>query len=339
VHARELRVGINERRPGRLWLEQRDRLGRERDLATLAQAQGNARVELQRSCCRFLVAAGTEGGKRLLERLSGLAAAAGLEGSVRPADKEVGPLGSVGRRELERPGEPRLGLGGIETERPLAGEREEAPSRRGELLGLLRIAGRLGELERLQVVVGEHLGHVLDPLARLALDPGCRGTVATCPLRPRDLAVGNVAHEQVPERVLALPFHRARPGRADELLAGKLMQRQLEFALVPVADLGQRAHPKDLAEHGRVLEQALAVRRERVQAGGDQCLQALGQRRLGEDVSPVIEGAVCEQSHELLRIEWVAARAFEDRLLELPAEVSAGSEVRDELGRLLVRER
>ncbi len=98
------------------------------------------------------------------------------------------------------------------------------PRWHGELLGQLSIAGRLGELERLHVVVGEHLGDVLYPLARLALDPGCRGAVATCPLCARDLAVGNIAHEQVPERVFALSLHRARPGRANELFARKVVQ-------------------------------------------------------------------------------------------------------------------
>jgi hypothetical protein len=188
-------------------------------------------------------------------------------------------------------------------------------------------------------VVGEHLGQILDPLARFALDPGCRGAVATCPLRPRDLAVGNVAHEQVPERILALPFHRARAGRADELLAGKLVQGQLEVTRLATADLSQGAHPKDLADYGRVLKQALAFRRERVQTGGDERLQTLGQRRLRQGISRLVESAVCEKAHELLRIERVAARSLEYRLLELSAEVGARGEVGDELSRLLVRER
>src|SRR5947208_16299020 len=50
--------------------------------------------------------------------------AAGLEGSVGPADKEVGPLDSLGWRQLERSGEPRLGLGGIEAQRPFARDRK-----------------------------------------------------------------------------------------------------------------------------------------------------------------------------------------------------------------------
>ena len=126
------------------------------------------------------------------------------------------------------------------------------------------------------------------------------------PLRPGDLGVGDIADEQMPERVLALSLHRAHPGRADELLPGQLVQSQLELGLVAAADLGQRAHPEHLPEHGRVLKQALPLRRERVQAGGDQRLQTLRQLHLaGTQV------AVGEQAHELLRIERVAARPLQ----------------------------
>ena len=98
-------------------------------------------------------------GERLLECGRGFAViSAGLGGGVRPADEELGPFGIAGRGELEGAGEPHLRLGGIEAERALAGQREKTPRRRGELPRLLRGAGGLGELERLQVVVGEHLG-------------------------------------------------------------------------------------------------------------------------------------------------------------------------------------
>ena len=137
----------------------------------------------QRPCFGLRLAAGAEDGERLLERGCGLARPAGLVGGVRPADEQLRPLRIVGRGELERAGEPRFRLGGVEAERPLAGEREEAPRRHGELLRLLRVAGGLGQLERLQVVVGEYLGQVLDPLARLALDPGGRRAVTAGPLR------------------------------------------------------------------------------------------------------------------------------------------------------------
>ena len=139
----------------------------------------------------------------------------------------------------------------------------------------------------------------------------------------------------MPERVLALALHRARAGRADELLAGKLVQRQLELALVAAADLGQGTDPEHLPEHGRVLEQALPLRRKRVQAGGDQRLQALRQIRLRQGLSLRLQAAIGEQPHELLRVERIAARPLEHCPLELFAEDGLGDQMRDELGRLL----
>jgi hypothetical protein len=112
------------------------------------------------------------------------------------------------------------------------------------------------------------------------------------------------------------------------------VQDQLELALIAAADLGQGAHPEDLPEHGRVLEQALALRRECVQAGGDQRLHALRQLRLVGG-----EAAVGEQAHELLGVERVAACPLEDGLLELFAEDGGGDQVGDELGGFLIRGR
>ena len=125
----------------------------------------------------FRVVAGTEDDERLLERSRGLARTTSLKSSVGPASEQLGPPGIVGRGEVERAGEPRFCLGGVEAERALAGERKKAASGCGEVVCLLRVAGRLGELERLQVVVGEYLGQVLDPVASSALDPGGRRAV------------------------------------------------------------------------------------------------------------------------------------------------------------------
>ena len=84
----------------------------------------------------------------------------------------------AGGGERERLGEARLGALDVERERALAGQGQVADRVRLELLRLLGLAGGAGELERAQVVVGEHVGQVLGPLAGLALDPGGRGAVA-----------------------------------------------------------------------------------------------------------------------------------------------------------------
>src|SRR2546430_8325592 len=65
-----------------------------------------------------------------------------------------------------------------------------------------------GELERVAVVVRERLRVIVR--TGQGVDPGRRGPVLLSPRRSRDLPVGHVSHEQVPERVLRL----SRNGRA-----------------------------------------------------------------------------------------------------------------------------
>ena len=132
--------------------------------------------------------------------------------------------------ELERAGEARLARSHVERERALAGESQVADRVRLKLLRLLCVGGGADELERGQIVVGEHVGQVLRPLACLALDPGGGRAVAGGSGGARDLRVADVPDQQVPEAVLALAFHRARTQRADELLAGELVQRELDLA-------------------------------------------------------------------------------------------------------------
>ena len=60
--------------------------------------------------------------------------------------------------------------------------------------------------------------------------------------------------------------------------------------LVSAAECGQRPGPEDLAHHGGVLDDRLAVRRERVEPGGDQRLHSLGERDLlvGGEPDPAV---------------------------------------------------
>ena len=256
-------------------------------------------------------------------------------GRLRPALEQGGALAVAGGGERERFGQVLLRAFDVECERALAGEGEVADRAFLELLRLSFLAGGAGELERLQVVVGEHVGQVFCPLARLALDPGGGGAVAGGAGGAGDLRVADVSDQQVPEAVLGLPLHRAGARGADELLAGELVQGELDLARLARAHLGERAGPEDLAHHGGVLEQALALGGERVQAGGDQRLH-----RVGDLLDrPAQLTAVGEQTHELLRVERVAARPLEQRLLCLRRQDRALEERGEEAGRLLVRER
>ena len=79
----------------------------------------------------------------------------------------------------------------------------------------------------------------------------------------------------------------------------------------------ERAAPERLAEHGRVEQQLLLLRRERVEPRGDDPLHRLGQVAAGV-------AALGEHARELLGVERVAAGAREQLLLL----VSAGSSCR-----------
>ena len=104
--------------------------------------------------------------------------------------------------------------------------RDEEPQRRClELGGLLGLSGGPRELQRGRVVVGEDVGEVLDAFGGLRLDPARGGDVAGGPGGSRELAVGDVAGEDVPEGVLGLALDRGAPGGTHELLARELPER------------------------------------------------------------------------------------------------------------------
>ena len=105
---------------------------------------------------------------------------------------------------------------------------------------------RPSELERLEVVVGQHLGLILRAAERL--DPGGGATVLLGADASGNLAVRDVADKQVPERVLALAGDRARAGALDELLALELEEQLLRGCAFRAADGFERSQPEDLAE-------------------------------------------------------------------------------------------
>src|SRR5262245_65305138 len=107
----------------------------------------------------------------------------------------------------------------------LAGVRERVSGPAGERIRTS--SGRPCELERFKVVVGQLLGLVLTTTE--LLDPGCRGEVLRGAVGARDLPVGDVANEQVAERVLAVLDDRGRALAADELPAAEVVQSPLEI--------------------------------------------------------------------------------------------------------------
>ena len=129
----------------------------------------------------------------------------------------------------------------------------------------------------------------------------------------RDLRVADVPHEHVPEAVLVLALHRARARRADELLAGELVQRQLHLGRVAPAHLGRARPPRRPCPAPRrpgAGSCAPGVRVSR-RAAISACTES------GTSPLSPSSAAVREQAHELLRVQGVSARALEQRLLRL----------------------
>src|SRR4029450_1628446 len=89
---------------------------------------------------------------------------------------------------------------------------------------------------RLAVVVGDDLGQGPAPPPGHRLDPLGDRLVAAGPACPRDLGVGDVPDQGVPEHVLVLVLDRRGPGPLHELLALQLGQGGLDrLAAVAVA--------------------------------------------------------------------------------------------------------
>ena len=202
---------------------------------------------------------------------------------------------------------------------------------------ILLLAGGAGQLQRLAVVMGEHIAEVVDAISGLGLDPGGSGPMPSGSAGARDLRVADVAHQQMPEAIFLLTLHRAAPGGPDQLLASQLVEGELHLARIALSHAGERSRPKHLADHRGVLEQALALRRERVQASGDQGLHRVGEGHLLERAGQQV--AVAEQAHELLRVQRVAPGAVEQGLLGRRRQHRPLEEQRDQRRRLVVGER
>ena len=219
----QLGVGRDELGARWLRLEQGQRLGDRLFPARVAQPSEHGRERGQHPARGHALAPVSVERERLLERRLRLLRPPLLLRSLRPALEQQGALRMAGRGERECVRQALLGTVDLERQRPLARQGQVAERARLQHCRLPGLAGGAGERERAQVVVSEHIGQVLDPLARLLLQPRRRRFVAGGPGGARDLAVGNVPDEQVPEAVLALSLHRARPDWADELLVRQLV--------------------------------------------------------------------------------------------------------------------
>jgi hypothetical protein len=127
------------------------------------------------------------------------------------------------------------------------------------------------ELGRAREVEGDHLGELSVALAGPGGDAGGGAHVEVDALRPRERRVGDVADQLVVEAVEAGLVAGA------VLDQGPALERAEQLGGLGLEQLAQRLGAKSVAEHGRVLDRALLLARERVEAGGDRSLDGVGQ--------------------------------------------------------------
>jgi hypothetical protein len=285
-----------------------------------------------------VVAPGLEAGDGLAQQLLGLDGPARLLGGLGGLLQDRGPLGMVAAEQRQGPPIVDVGPGDVQGHGPVAGQDQEAAGGAVQGGGLLGGPRRPGQLQGRQVVVGEQLGMVGDPVAGDPLDPGGHRPVLGDPGRPRQLAVGHLPGEGVPEGVLALAGDRGPAGRADERPAGQLPEGGLGGGRVPPADGEHRAHDRG------VLQQGPALGGEGVEPGRDQGLDGVGEDRVGgrephRGAVALQQAAVVEHAADLLGVERVAADAGQEGgvglvLVDGPAEHGG-----DQAGGVGVRQR
>jgi hypothetical protein len=206
-----------------------------------------------------VVAPGLEAGDGLAQQLLGLDGPARLLGGLGGLLQDRGSLGMVAAEQRQGPPIVDVGPGDVQGHGPVAGQDQEAAGGAVQGGGLLGGPRRPGQLQGRQVVVGEQLGMVGDPVAGHPLDPGGHRPVLGDPGRPRQPAVGHLPGEGVPEGVLALAGDRGPAGRADERPAGQLPEGGLGGGRVPPANGEQRPRPEHRAHDRGVLQQGPAL--------------------------------------------------------------------------------
>ncbi len=251
---------------------------------------------------------------------------AGLERDPPGPDQQVGALGVPRLAQLDGLAVVGTGPVQVEVDGPVPGQDQEAAGRLDQLVDpRLGLAGRPGVGERLAVVVGDDLGQVPDPLAGHRLDPLGDRLVAAGPARPRDLGVGDVPDQGVPEHVLVLVLDRGGPRPLDELLALQLGQGGLDrLAAVAVGPgrppsmaataPGQKTRPTTAASWTSALTSGARVSRR---AAISPCtVSGTGMSGTAAPSPLGRQALVGEQARELLGVQGVAAGPLQQQGLD-----------------------
>ena len=235
--------------------------------------------------------------ERPLDGCTGVLVGSRLEHGFRvPQQKLRSSRVPLGRQIERRAVEPSRDGVGAELEGAVARLAQCSHGPSGELVG--RLPRGAGELERAEIVVGEHLGVVL-PAAE-SLDPLGGEAVLVSPHGARDLAVGDVADEHMVKRVLGLTFHGRMPSPAHELLSLERAKQLLDCCGRVLPDRSERVDPEHLTDDGGVLDEILLRLGKSVEAGGDQPVQGLRRGQLGARLP------LDHQAGVLLGVEWIA---------------------------------
>ena len=266
-----------------------------------------------------------------------LAAALGVEQSPAVAQENAGPLRiRLGRKRQRLLVEAGGGRKGVEGERPVPRLDERRARTRGQL-GILAARAPI-EIERTQVVVRHHVGKVLRPVPGERLDPARCQPVHVRPPFAGDLAVGNVAYEDMPERVLVVfPATDVRRSRRTNSLRSRSCKRSSASlrdrdCRYRAAAPSQKTLPRT-APSCKSAFSSLWVSASR--RGGDDPLHGLGQWQV---FVAHVEAAVGNHANEFLRVERIPAGARQELapLLGLEPSVEEG---RDERSRVVLGER
>ena len=154
------------------------------------------------------------------------------------------------------------------------------------------------------------------------------------PRGARDLPVGDVPHEHMPERVLRLTCDRRALARAERTPCAPAREDALRFGRAQRPRSPRAAPPQNtLPTTAASWTSASPPGREEVEPGRDDPLHGLRQREL------LGRGVLGEHAHVLLCVERVAARAREQRGLRVGREDRPAKQGGDQSRRLLVRER
>ena len=219
--SRSRRRAVGELRRGTERLQQGDGLAREGRIPGIAHVSVHARELAHHGGGRRDRSAGAGTAHGLLVGRDGVAVSAVMvEGvAVGLEDRWVGP--DVRTAPGRGPARGAEGDRDVEPERALAGEQQEAEGRRPQLRGERLVADRDREIEGGGVSGGRGSGRRPRPVAGLGFDPPRGGDVPRRAAGARHRRVGDVAGEDVPERVLVLARHRRARLRRGRARAGR----------------------------------------------------------------------------------------------------------------------